>query len=386
MSREDEKNVLNPVLYRRLEATFGHVQVVHRGEAQTMRNSIDLKTGKVKQVIDVYGEGYAISCPICTDTRGRCQINHMYGKKVEGRQQNTKLAYCFNAGCPLNSDASGPSEARDKLEVMILGRYFVDLRSAVIRPGKVVDLKKIRSEWPGEVTRLDKLDPNHEAVRYLADDRGFDVSVLAKFYNVHWCYRSTKPVCENRIIIPIYFNKKMVGWQARYLGELDWKTAFLPKYYTAPGTPKNHILYNFGNAVKYETLVVVEGVMDCWRFGPMSVPTLGATLSAHHVELIVKNFEKCVLLYDPEEYEKQTTIKICDTLLQRLGNGNFCSVKLPEGTDPGSLDRDFLRRFVAAQAAEKGVTVSWTRRPDGGKVKESDGKKTLHKTLSRRER
>ena len=79
----------------------------------------------------------------------------------------------------------------------------------------------------------------------------------------------------------------MVGWQARAAFDCDWKTSKYPKYYTAPGTPRKNILYNFGNAKNYKSIVVTEGVTDVWRIGPQAVCTLGASMSAAQTQLIL---------------------------------------------------------------------------------------------------
>lgn len=358
----DEREALNRTLFRRMVGTFGNVLIKHKGEAQTYRRSIDMKTGERIKVVDNAGEAYAVCCPECNDTRFRCNINHMYGTDDKNGRPRTHLVYCFNAGCPLCTESEA-SAARDRIERLLLSKHFTDLRKAHIKVGKKVDLDKIRTDWPGQVTRLDKLPEDHKAVRYLRDDRHFDVGVLARYYNLHWCYKSDRSMCEDRIIIPIYANKRMVGWQARYPGDLDWKNCYFPKYYTAPGTPRRNILYNLGNASKYKTGVIVEGVTDVYGIGPMSVGTLGAVMTSPQQDLFVRHFkgETGVLLYDPDADGKKSTVELVESLRARL-DGNFCQVKLPEGVDPGSLDRRFSRNYIAKEAKKQGVIVSWLKR------------------------
>jgi hypothetical protein len=249
---------------------------------------------------------------------------------------------------------------------------LVELRKAVLQEGKKVDLEKIRSTWPGEVTRIDKLPSNHESHVYLAG-RGFDPEIVGRFYNVHWCSKADRFICQDRMIIPIYHRKRMVGWQARAAYDCDWKKSYIPKYYTAPGTPVRHVLYNYGNAVNYQTGVVCEGVTDVWRVGPMAMCTLGASMTTQHRSLFVQGFKdhSGVLLYDPDVLEKAEP-KVQEKLEQMVLelstklNSGFCRVNLPEGTDPGSLDRSFLRSYVAQVAEEQGVTVNWNRRKQHG--------------------
>ena len=159
----------------------------------------------------------------------------------------------------------------------------------------------------------------------------------------------------------------MVGWQLRPPYDCDWKLSRVPKYYTAPGTPKSRIFYNLGNAEKYRVGVVMEGVTDVWRLGPQGVCTLGARMSAAQYKLFEKRFKDWsgVLLADADykEKEPENYAKMVDgakDLNSRI-KGGFAICELPHG-DPGSLDRSFLRSLIVEQAKEQGVTVSWKRR------------------------
>ena len=362
---DEEKIALNRTLYRRLKATFGNVVIRNIGEKQKRKLSTDLKTGEPRPVISHPGEYYAVCCPFCPDTRFRCNINHMYGRDDELGRPQTFLAVCFNAGCPLSLR---DQNAYQQLEEMLTGHKLFELRKAVLQEGKDVDVNKIRSSWPGEVTRLDKLPSNHESHVYLAG-RGFDPEKIGRFYNVHWCSKADRFICQDRMIIPIYHNKRMVGWQARAAYDCNWKASYVPKYYTAPGTPKRNILYNYGNAVKYKTGIIVEGVTDVWRVGPQAVCTLGASMTMSQESLFVRGFKdhSGILLYDPDLRTKlePKAIEKLDQLVERMNtklNSGFCWVELPEGSDPGSLDRSFIRPFIKQAAMEMGIKVNWKKR------------------------
>ena len=70
-----------------------------------------------------------------------------------------------------------------------------------------------------------------------------------------------------------------------------------------------------------------------------------------------------MLLFDPDVKDK-IAVKVEEIeadLNARLKSG-FCSVQLPEGTDPGSLDRAMLREYITKQASDKGVIISWKKR------------------------
>jgi len=362
MSNE-EKSVLNRMLYRRLKATFKHVRIANAGEKQQRRLATDLVTGKKKPEITHAGEYYRVCCPCCNDTEFKCYVNHMYAKDDEFGRPQTYLVHCFKAGCPLET---GESSAYDQVKEMLCGYKIIEFQAAPIRPGKEVDVDAIRATWPGEVIRVDKLPPTHEAVVYL-EGRGYPVERLGRFYNVHWVLSSERFFHEQKICIPVYHQKKMVGWQLRPPYECDWKLSRVPKYYTAPGTPKSKIFYNLGNAEKYRVGVVMEGVTDVWSLGPQGVCTLGARMAPAQFKLFERKFKDWagILLVDSDYREKEPEayaklVAGAEDLNDKLKFG-FCTVDLPSG-DPGSLDRQFLRSFITEEAAKKNVTVSWKRR------------------------
>ena len=159
---------------------------------------------------------------------------------------------------------------------------------------------------------------------------------------------------------------KRRGWQSRFVGELDWKgpkkRELPPKYFTAPGMPRSELLYNLDRAKNYSTGVIVEGVTDVWSFGPMAVGLFGKNLTTEQYRKFLATFRKrtAVLLLDPEEFDSEGTGELV-RMLRKAMPKSFAAVKLPMGTDPGSLDRSFLRGYVAEQAADQGVTVSYRK-------------------------
>ncbi len=113
---------------------------------------------------------------------------------------------------------------------------------------------------------------------------------------------------------------------------------------------------------QWETGVIVEGPTDAWRFGAMSGGIFGNVLTEAQRRKLLPIFRNrsLVLLLDPEEFDSASTDRAIREFTRSMP-GRFCAVKLPEGTDPGSLDRDFLRDYVAQHAKEKGVKVKYRK-------------------------
>lgn len=358
---KDYKAALNKALYRRVKATFGHVRLANKQESQQRSITTDLASGRRVAKITHPGEYYRVCCPFCPDTRFKLYINHRYGTEDEFGRQQLQLAYCFRAGCPLEK---GDSATYQKLSEMLLGRTLIKLSKANISEGVKVDVDAIRANWPGKVVRIDRLGFDHPAVKYLIE-RKFDPARIGKFWNVHYCYESDKRMCKDRLIIPIYHNKKMVGWQARAAFECDWKKSRFPKYYTAPGTPRRSILYNLGNAKNYKSIVVAEGVTDVWRIGPQAVCTLGATMTAAQTDLIRNSFadHSGVLLFDPDVQDRiADKVKPIVSALNNDLKSGFCWVNLPEGRDPGSTPRREIWNYIQTEAKNQGVDITTERR------------------------
>jgi len=351
-------DVLNPALFEALESRFGDVRVSSEGIAFSSKLCRQASTGEWYEDVSEPGEYYQVCCPFCHDTRYRLYFNHLWGTRGKAGLR-LWLAICYNEDC-LNKSGRRYQMYEELTEPG-------PLENVKIKRGKEADESAVIVEWPGPCTRLDRLPDDHSAVQYVVS-RHFDPQRLGRFYNVHYCHDSFRWLARDRLIIPVYIDRQLVGWQARFVGELNWKAENAPpKYYTCPGTPRRKVIYNIANAVRYETGVIVEGPTDVWAFGPMACCTLGSTMTPSQRKLFVHHFKNyaAILLYDPDVFKKEASRRSVDKLIRALDGQfkhGFACVKLPDGTDPGSLDRAFLRDYVKSQAAEQDVKVSWWER------------------------
>ena len=357
------EDVLNPSLYRRLAARFGTVRVANRGEAMVF-HAVPRPPGGGRPGVRVThaGEYYRVCCPYCGDTRHRLYVNHCFGRADPFGRPMLFLAICYNENC-----LSRRENFLDFLEEL----DAASLAEARLRPGRAVtpDGRPPEVAPPGPLTPLDRLEADHPACVYLRS-RGFDPAELARRYGVAYCAESRYGYARGRLIIPVRHGGRLVGWQARYVGELDWKgpdrRRLPPKYFSAPGSHfKSRVIFNWDRMKRYRTGVLVEGPTDVFRFGPMAGCVFGNTVSAAQRRLFATVFARPgrsgILLFDPEEYDSPAVRDALAFFRARMP-GRFCAVRLPDGTDPGGLDRRFLRDYVRAQAAEQGVLVVYRRR------------------------
>lgn len=352
-------SVLNPRLYRRLGQRFGDVKVSNRGEAMICQ-AVKSNNDESQLLIGHAGEYYQVSCPYCKDTRHRLYVNHRFGKHDAHGRPLLFLATCFNENCLNNRDNF--KDFLDQLEKD-------ELVEATVKPGKIVPEELREVLPPGPTIPLHRLRRTHEARVYL-QSRGFDPDELSERFGVTYCQSSRYSFARNRLIFSIYEKGKLKGWQARYVGELDWKgpkkKELPPKYFNTPDAHfKSRVIFNWEQMCQWHTGIIVEGPTDVFRMGSMSGCIFGNSMSDVQKRKFAAVFRKRsgVLLLDPEEYKSASTASTLEFFRTNMP-GRFCAVKLPDGTDPGSLSREFLRQFVKEQAAAQGVKVKYKKVAD----------------------
>ena len=206
------------------------------------------------------------------------------------------------------------------------------------------------------MTRIDTLPADHRAVTYLIS-RGCDITELGVSFGVSYCefaeprYRAA----EDRIVAPVYMHGKLVGWQCRHIGELDWKELGIAKYYTRPGMPKRLTLYNFDSARTFPLVVLTEGISDVWAVGPQAVALLGSKLHTSQERLVCQAWGTgtVVVMLDPDARES------AEDIVRRLEpriSGGVVPIHL-DGVDPGDLSREALWAIIINQLEQHGYTM-----------------------------
>jgi hypothetical protein len=347
---------LNPLLYSRLKEEFGRVQVSHAGIAASTRYDTDPFTNKLKLKLTSAGEYYRINCPYCHDSRGRLWINHLWGvpDEVTGRK-NIGLAICYNESCLEYHNR--PMELYDR----VYGFKNVGARGRepiVILQGEVEEQTLREVPLPGVTLRMDRMPETDKAVQYLRS-RGFDPQDLGKTFEIGYCLDASGnyPMAQGRIVVPVIMRGVTVGWQCRYVGDIDWKAAGVPKYYNLPNMPRRLMLYNFDKAREYPYVVVTEGALDVWSVGESAVAAFGKHLSVPQMQLICENWESgaVVILLDGDAWE--TTIELAERFRQEQFKGAVVPVRLPPDKDPGGLTRAYLWECIDDECQRVGVDL-----------------------------
>lgn len=359
---------LNEKLYRALMRSFGNVKIAREGEPMqfTIRPH-PISGRKIATPMDAMaGEYYRVCCPFCSDNRYRLWINHRWNTidPSSGAVFGKGLCICYNDGCDLgdNVDRRTRQSKQDMLEKML--KPYV-ARTVRLKSPRRLAPKRTKATLPPDCVPLSRLSRDHDAVQYLIG-RGFDPAELERDWQVMYCYRDVNPNVSERIIIPIYDDTGLRGWQARYVGTPP--SSNIAKYFTMPGTPRNQLMYNYHRASKYDFGILVEGVTDVWKVGMNAVATLGNSFSSHHFQMAQAAWGKTGvgLLFDNEPDDEKKVAKYNKVLNLLRSPGAFAWGVLefrlpPDINDPGDLPTHLVRPYLAryAEMAEFPFTVTY---------------------------
>jgi hypothetical protein len=136
-------------------------------------------------------------------------------------------------------------------------------------------------------------------------ERGICPSVAFE-HKLGWDYQHTRKSRSKgeytgpAIILPHYWNERLVGWQVRWLD--DERPKWVPKYTNTHDFPKEETLYGYEAVyLSEQPIVVVESVptkLFLESLGIPAVATFGSTLSQEQIRLLRKCQQGLVLARD----------------------------------------------------------------------------------------
>ncbi len=351
------ENVLNPALFYSLRTRFGSVKIANQGIQHQSIITADSNGRPRNQVLEP-GEHYRVCCPYCSDTRFRLYIGYTWNTidQMTKRRTGRFLAHCFNEECDM-------SNLDNELRVYMQYNTVIPKTDVALTP-----IRELFPEvkLPGECQPLSTLGNGHAAIEYILK-RDFDPGELDREWGLQYCVHAERDeegfipgtrvyanLVKGRIIIPITWQHKLVGWQARSLNP-DEKHI---KYYTMPGLNKNYMLFNGDRARLSRFGVVVEGAFDAFRVGPRAVALLGSSMSAHQRALISAFWSTgaMILLLDPDAVEDM------DNMAMQFLPGTFrwgsFSIALPDNNDPADMNREALWSLIVSFAHSRKVPLT----------------------------
>jgi DNA primase len=186
--------------------------------------------------------------------------------------------------------------------------------------------RAITVELPKEATKK----PTKYQKAYIKS-RKFKLKELEILYDFY--YNGPIGKWANRIIVPIYYNNRLVTFSSIDIAEnSNLRYKHLSKEESIIHTKE--LLYGMDSILNYDIVMVVEGFFDKARIGQNCVSTMGTLITPEQFKLLTR-FKKVILVLDGDKAGYENSIKIANNL------SVFTDVEriiLPEGTDPDSLD------------------------------------------------
>ena len=222
------------------------------------------------------------------------------------------------------------SMSREQVNVLI--KQYEGRSSTAVRDklNKREESQVMEIELPGH-----SLDKQH--VRYLKG-REFDPVYLSEKYRLlgtgisgEWKYR---------IIIPIYFRGKLVSFQGRDITDeqkLRYKSLEIEKsvmHY-------KHTLYGIDECTG-NTIIVMEGPFDVWRWGDGAVATYGTSITEWQIRLLSR-YRAVFFLFDAEEEAQRLALKAARKLA--CMGVKVEVIDLEMGCDPAELTGSEVREL-----------------------------------------
>ena len=132
-----------------------------------------------------------------------------------------------------------------------------------------------------------------DCINYLYNERGEE---LLKSYNYYWTpYQKYK--YNRRIIIPFYFNSKIVGYTGRTIDKVTTENTRYHSY-----VPKHYIFNNEVLESNRKYVIIVEGPFDAIAIDGIAV--LGKSISKEQIQWINKTGKTVVVLPDRDPSKK----------------------------------------------------------------------------------
>lgn len=143
---------------------------------------------------------------------------------------------------------------------------------------------------------------------------------------------------QERIVIPLWWEGNLVGWQARRLNAQDE-----PKYKNSPDFPRDRVLFNYRPG---EPMVLVESplsVLRHWHGHPGIVSTFGAAVTEKQMSLLSRASSLTIWL-DNDKAGWEGTKLVIESLSRSVP---IFVVDSPYDADPADMDDETVATLIA---------------------------------------
>jgi len=129
--------------------------------------------------------------------------------------------------------------------------------------------------------------------------RGYNPEFLSQKYDLHFTTVMDGPDWENRIVLPITYNHRVVSFQARDITDNN-------KFRYRSATPEESLVHYkdiiFGlDDWTGDTCGIVEGAFDVYRMGKGVGTGFGSALTDSQIHKLANSFRKIIFMFDPTD-------------------------------------------------------------------------------------
>lgn len=221
----------------------------------------------------------------------KCAVCNDYKQRAGFKFENGKIHYhCFNCSIDKSHYENAKtmsSEFREILNAFHINNNEIDniLSKKFFNPNIKNKKENVKTDliFPSKIDLPLKSYPFDEEQDLLWKEIAstFLLSRGLTEQSYTW-YLSNDRHLRSKLIIPFFFQGKIIYWQAR---EMDPENN---ERYKNPSVSRGNIIFNFDELSRYtkEPLFITEGVLDAISIGQNAIALVGSTLSPFKIEML----------------------------------------------------------------------------------------------------
>lgn len=215
-----------------------------------------------------------VDCPFCFDAGFHGGFNN----------DNPRWYYCWKCG----------SHRAEEALSLLAGVSIFEAKAFLkdVEKGAITSDKKVKNKPFCLPLLCQRINQKHQ--KYLTS-RNYDADFLEEKYSLQGT--GEIGVYRNRIIAPIFLNKKIVSYQGRDI------TGKAKERYMACKTEREivhhkHTLYNIDNCEE-DFIFIFEGITSVWRWGDNTAATFGIMWKQQQAKMLLR-FKKVFIFFDSD--------------------------------------------------------------------------------------
>lgn len=255
--------------------------------------------------------GWIMRCPFCGDSKKNPNKKRFHLDYYKTANEYTYT--CYNGGCNVTGDIFSLysyimgvtyAQARKELEDSKYDSLSIKNKITKKEEQPITDTPALQELDLSDMGLLgvDSTPEGRIEKRLVQKLKDFVKSRKISFE----CFVATRGKFQNRIIIPLEIEGKIVYFQARRIIE-----TIEPKYLN-PTIDKSNIILNIDKWDPDKDVIVTEGLLDAMTIGIQGTTCLGAAINDEFIKNILDNLNKgkLIIATDNDEAGKNTVKKI----------------------------------------------------------------------------